>query len=562
MTAQLIITHGTTDLQIVLRDETGKLWRAAPDDTIVRRFHTWLLEQYAQGLAMTIDLPEALEKRENEATISDWAEDTFGLWIPKGEPVDATAERQDGKLCLVLPKIEPPLKKWLRQQQSEVDQSGNTLAAALNRAVTRCPIRSVLVLSTDRGENDKQGNKEPVATFTFLSEWLANLGVPKGNIKEEPYLRENESLEGKGLPIHPEIAKRLEAAVRDFYQPNNKLLLITTGGIPAVKDVLQEAAYLIAGKNTTNLFKTELDEVGLAMATPLDALRIRRQCLFHVQRGAFLEAYAVAQPFHRLPEAQGWIEPLRQAAELINGNPVHKSGEPPALPVLGEILEHAQKAACLLVSIRVESALLNERWLEAINGSMTFLEAAFHDAINAWAKDHCKKYKPRSRHMVFKEEPPEILIKNDALKPWEGKINHLNYQENRWNYQANMVGEKQLSAWSQVLENPAIDALRAAFHDAPPPQRRLADYRNYNTHGVLTQEEIDQAIDAFVQRHLWGKTVCMENKTPGTAFIGVKLVRDTINSLLPTPIEPAELYRKLISQLTTRLKDPEHRFTP
>lgn len=554
MAAQLLITHGTTDLQILLRDETGKRWRAAPDDAIVRRFHTWLLEQHAQGLAMTIDLPEELEKRENEATISDWAEDTFGLWIPKGEPVNATAERQDGKLCLVLPKIEPPLRKWLRQQQSELDQSGSALAAALNKTVTRCPLQSVLVLSTDRGENDKQGNKEPIATFTFAKEWLASLGVPKDNIEEVNYLRENENLESKGLPIDPKIAKRLEVAVRDFYRPKNKLLLITTGGIPAVKDVLQEAAYLFAEKYAANLFKTELDAVGLAMATPLDALRIRRQCLFHVQRGAFLEAYAVAQPFHRTPEAQDWVEPLRQAAELLNGNPVNRSSEALAVPVLGEILGHAKNAACLLVAIRVESALLTERWLEAINGSMTFLEAAFHDAINAWAKALCKEYKPRRRRMVFKEKPPKELFKDNTLTAWRGSTVP-------WDYQANMVGEKSLSAWSQVLENAAIDALRAAFH-TPSPQGRLADYRNYNTHGVLTQKECDAAIKRFMGANLWAQGLNNPDgrPSPGKAFLDRPLIANTINSLLPTPIEPADLYRKLIDQLATRLKNPSHEF--
>jgi hypothetical protein len=561
MDTQILITHGTTDLQILLRDETGKLWRAAPDDTIVRRFHTWLLEQHAQGLAMAIDLPEELEKRENEATISDWVGDTFGLWTPKGQPVDATPEQRDGKLCVVLPKIEPPLRKWLRQQQGEIDQARNALAAAPNKAVTRFPIQSALVLSTDRGENDKQGNKEPVATFTFVKEWLTGLGGPQDNITEAIYLRENESLEGKGLPIHPEVAKRLEAVVRNFYRPNNKLRLITTGGIPSVKDVLQEAAYLIAGKYAANLFKTELDEVGLAMATPLDALRIRRQCLFHVQRGAFLEAYAVAQPFHRAPEAQDWVEPLRQAAELLNGNPVHKSGEALALPVLGEILGYAQKAACLLVAIRVESALLTERWLEAINGSMTFLEAAFHDAINAWTKDHCKEYEPRRRRMVFRAEPSEILIENDALKPWGGKINPSNYRANVWNYQANMVGEKSLDAWSKVLENPAIDALRTAFYDSSS-QGRLADYRNYNTHGVLTQKECDAAIKRFMGANLWSQGLDnpVGRPSPGKAFLDRPLVANTINSLLPTSIEPAELYRRLINQLATRLKNPSYEF--
>jgi hypothetical protein len=110
-----------------------------------------------------------------------------------------------------------------------------------------------------------------------------------------------------------------------------------------------------------------------------------------------------------------------------------------------------------------------------------------------------------------------------------------------------------------VLGNPAIDALRKVLHGYSS-KGRLSDYRNYNTHGVLTQREIEDAINAFLDHHLWGKTVCTEGKTPGTAFIGLKWARDVINSLLPTPIEPAEIYRKLINQLATRLKNPSYEF--
>ncbi len=555
MNAQLVITHGTTDLQILLRDETGKLWRAFPDSSKVRDFHAWLREQHAKGATTAIDMPKNMYGRDHEATFTDWGEDSFAL-RNRNNGCDAYPERRNGKICLMFPKIEISLREWLDGEQQELQGSGNALAAALSQALPRCPIQSALVFSTDRGQGE-QGEKEPIATFLFLKEWLMRLGVPADNIRETVYLRPGETLERKGLPVNPKIAARLEAAVRDFSEENLKLVLVTIGGLPVVKDLLQESAYLVADSRVKRLFKTELDEAGLAMVNPLDVLRIRRQCLFHVQHGAFLEAYAVAQPFHQSPEAKGWVVPLGQAAQLINGNPVAQGDI--SLPILGEILQHAKQAACLLVAIRVESALLNDRWLEAINGSLTFLEAAFLQAIDNWAQKYCSEHDLRTRRMVFKTPPPNELLsssegKKPVLLPWKGT------GPTDMTYRADMIGIDSISAWSQVLGNPAIDALRNALH-TQKSNGRVADYRNYNTHGVLTQEEIERAIDIFVHQKLWSKTVQNSSKSSGTAFIGLKLVRDTIRSLLPNPIEPAQLYQQLIGQLSTRLKDPQHDFS-
>jgi hypothetical protein len=44
-TAQLILTHGTTDLQVLVRDAHGMLLRAVPEHGKVRAFHEWLLAQ-------------------------------------------------------------------------------------------------------------------------------------------------------------------------------------------------------------------------------------------------------------------------------------------------------------------------------------------------------------------------------------------------------------------------------------------------------------------------------------------------------------------------------------
>ena len=119
-----------------------------------------------------------------------------------------------------------------------------------------------------------------------------------------------------------------------------------------------------------NLFKPERSQAGQQSHSPLDAVRVRRQCLALVRRGALLDAWAMATPFHHDPQATSWVRPLEQAAQLLNGNPVDSPAS--TFPALQALLDAAKHAACLLVAIRVETALLNERWLEAINGSQTF----------------------------------------------------------------------------------------------------------------------------------------------------------------------------------------------
>lgn len=552
--AQLVLTHGTSDLQILLRDDSGRLWRAVPDKTIVRDFHQWLLEHAPD--AELIEVPPELLDRKAEAAFTDWDGDTFGLWL-RDESPDAQPERSpQGRLQLMLPKIEPALKQWLAEQIQPAKPAApaqSSLAQALkNAGVQPPPLSAVLVLSTDRGLDEQ----EPVATFTFLKRWLVHKGVPEAAVSEVVFLHAGERLESGDSPIAPAIARRIEQAMRDFHdrRTNPTLLIASMGGLPQIKPLLAEMAVLLAGAKAQSLFKTERGAVGLLPQTPIDALRVRRQCLEQVRRGALLDAWAMAAPFHDDPDARSWVRPLEQAARLLNGNPV---GERVELPALQRIIEHAQQAACLLVAIRVETALQNERWLEAINGSLTFLEAAFHDAINLWAADALKEYDPRRRYMRFHAAPPSILIEKGAVVEWKGRDAAPRA------YQANTVGEAALDAWGEVLGNAPIRRLRKTIHEsvrsASGRYFKLADYRNFNTHGVMTQDEIDEALKRFMGANLWsqGTDNPAARPKPGRSFLGRPLVGDVIGSLLDSQESAQDLYQALLQQLEARLTDPD-----
>ena len=558
--AQLILTHGTTDLQILLCDSSGRRWRAVPDKDIVRNFHTWLLEHAPD--ADIVDVPSDVHDRKTEASFTDWDGERFTLRL-RGENLTAYPARTDeGRLQVLLPKIEPALSQWLAEEtpsdNSAAPVQSSPMSQALQDAGLRAsPLRGVLVLSTDRGQDEQ----EPIATATFLKRWLAQKGVPDIVCQEVIFLRAGERLESDDSPIAPKIAQRIEKAMRDFYDSSSStlfkptLLVASMGGLPQIKPLLAEMAVLLAGAKARSLFKTERGAVGLLPRTAIDALRVRRQCLEQVRSGALLDAWAMAAPFYHDPDARAWVHPLEQAARLLNGNPV---GERVKLPALQRIIEHADKASCLLVAIRVETALLNERWLEAINGSLTFLEAAFHDAINLWAKDTLIKYDPKRRYMRFHKSPPSVLEKG-ALEPWKGR------DAGPLSYQANTVGDAALRAWGVVLRRAPIERLRTTIHKSVQLAKggnfKLADYRNFNTHGVMTQEEIDEALTRFMGTNLWsqGCNNPASRPKPGKCFLGRGLVSDVIDDLTGLDDSSAMLlYQELLQQLESCLINPDN----
>lgn len=547
-TTQLVLTHGTSDLQILLRDEHDRLWRAVPDKANVRRFHEWLLALPSETVTV-VDLPPALAGRDAEATFTDWMEDTFGLWIGATQQIpDPTPQRDaQGRIQLVLPKIGPALSRWMH---AGPESSSSSLA-------------SVLVLSTDRSDTQWSA-QEPVATPVFLTHWLAQHGVQA--VQEVVFLSGNERLESADSPISSLVVQRLEKAMFDFYDRQAKatLLIASMGGLPPVKPLLSELAVMLAGDKAMNLFKTEDGPAGLLSRHPADAVRVRRQCRELVHRGALLDASAQASVFAQDPQARTWVTPLLQAAALLNGNPVQNQQ---AQPALREVLKQTKHAQCLLVAIRVETALLNERWLEAINGSVIFLEAAFHDIINRWADNHLKEYDSRQRKMVFFNDspPPSTLLDlrngKPALEPW--------YGNRPLTYKANFVGENALAAWSEVLDVPELDKLRHVMHAKRPManggQFRLADYRNFNTHGVMTQDEIDQAVSRFMGANVWSQgvnTTPANKPKPGKCFIARPVVTAMLTHLMNDAVAPLALYQALLDELDEALIAPPAQALP
>lgn len=533
--AKLICTHGLSDLQLIARDN-GKTWRVIPPRENVRQLHQWLLT--AQPEPRIIEIEETVEECSGNWHLDTTSVTISGITLPMAR--DST-----GAILLASPKLTRALTKNL---------SENGLV-----------LRKALLLETRRDAGHPFAKKEPIATGHFLANYLREHyqrhdGSPI-EVHCKTYLQEHEDLDTQDSPLAHFISARIESILRSFILDEDAdatLLISMFGGIPPVKDIIAQAVPLIARKKVIPLFSSESGKSNLVQDHPSDALRARRIAQHHIRQAAFLEAFAVTADYHDHPEQQGWVDPLRQASRLVNANPI---GGETVLPALQKILTLAQKASCLLVAMRIESALLNQRWLDAINGTVTFCESATIDAIAQIRS--VKQFNPHKRTIEFTTPPPDLssLLDNKSILVPD----HGNRNDNI--FRTDVVG-KAINGWITLLDEPlksTLETLQRRIYARPPQQSHNPapfEYRNYNTHSILTQEEITLAISTFTHSRLWAKNVGSSTNppTPGTAFLSMKTVQDLICALTGEKINVRQLFQDLLEQLEKRLVDPQHCF--
>lgn len=533
--AKLICTHGLSDLQLIAK-HNGKTWRVIPFKENARALHQWLLA--AQPPPRIIEIEETVEECSGSWHLDTASVTINGITLPMARDPDAA-------ILLASPKLTRALTKNL---------SENDLALC-----------SALLLETRRDAGHPFAKNEPIATGHFLANYLrehyqGHDGSPI-EIRCEAYLQGSENLDTQDSPLAHFISARIESILRSFIldkDANAALLISTFGGIPPVKDIIAQAVPLIARKKVIPLFSSESGKSNLVQNHPSDALRARRIAQRHIKQAAFLEAFAVTADYHDHPEQQGWIDPLRQASRLVNANPI---GGKTVLPALTKILALAQKASCLLVAMRIESALLNQRWLDAINGTVTFCESAVIDAIPQIKG--VQQFKPRKRTIQFTNPPPDLtsLYNNKSIRiPDDG---------NRNSFKTDVVGNA-INGWVTLLDEPlksALETVQNRIYMRPPEHPynpAPLEYRNYNTHSILTQKEITKAISTFVQSGLWAKNVGSSTSppSPGTAFLSIKAIQDLICALTGEKVNVPQLFQDLLKQIETRLIDPQHCFDP
>lgn len=557
---QLIITHGNSDLQLLVTTEDGQLFRALTNARETKEFHEWILAEQEQF--ELVELPQEAFSRDKEIKLMKWRDGSFSAEIKSAETTLSPALSNSGKMQLVLPKIAPVINDWLTAQQETTSNTppANAMAAQLAGLLSQNknqPIHSALVLSTKR-ENKPD---EPLASFKYIQQYLVQQGVAEDDITELVYLNDgDERIEDKNKLIKNVISNRLETRIRHFYdfENNPQLAIVSIGGIPIIKEWLFEYCRLLAGKKVINLDKTENAIIGERELSKLDEIKIRRLCVEQIKRGALLHAYAMAAPFHSEPSAENWVKPLEAAADLINGNPIKEYASAP-LPSLQKILKASHTANCLLVAIRVEHALLTNLWLDAVVSSVTFSEVALKDAIRNWAANEAIFFNENWGEITLTFQgdnlPPQILLTSESLKE----------KEKLGSYLVNLKGKTtgKIKIWGQVLSAPIIYELNNLVYGIGRNNGSLMIFRNIHAHNILSQQDIDKAIKSFMHSSYWAQHINIaDNKPrPGDCFLSRPIVTETIQAIMnPDEVQPADLFNELLTELEKVLICPTIQF--
>jgi hypothetical protein len=326
-------------------------------------------------------------KKDRCASLHDEIEQRSGRWrlidSPDGKG-DAIEVLPEGELRLCTPKLDAVLR-YLADQ-------GITPTTAL-------------VLETRRDASVERG--DPRFAGAILEAQLQAKGV---RVHRHVYLTGAERLEDREVPrdaiIRRDVVRRLDLAVRERVGEARLELVVvaTTGGMPAVRDLVEEIVHLHAPPGT------RVDEIEVVdgartspptadravtrtwMPEPLLSYQARRRALELVERGNLLGAWAVAQPLHDDEVERAWTQVMEWLACFASSLPMPASCDI-------SVLTHQRMA--VRAALRVELALRAGDIPRAVHGTVAFFEAALWDHLGQRATRHPDAKKRRQ----FKLEP-------------------------------------------------------------------------------------------------------------------------------------------------------------
>jgi hypothetical protein len=522
-------TAGVTDLQVLVLLDNGRTVRGVIDGGEVRAFHQALLDgrlpyQIVDDPALR-DGPDSL--KEYKFSIAVDPAQAGGFTLSPNESKAGVGEAQfdwteKGAVRLF------PAKLAAFHQMLKTSGDYRVLGA--------------VGFSTHR---DRRAD-EPIALGKILSTWLAGCLAPDMAAESSgwvDYLDKDMRSPGDGRdkPFNRLAAQRIETAIREAHesQPNAIALATLVGGLPGAKEVVLAALELHF--KTVLQWQQAVGEPAQEVTTPppQDALRARRIAQKFIQRGRFVEAAAVASEYLNDPFDGEWALPLRLTATLFIDNPLHKYGEhpPQGLPKdLAKLAEH-WKLRALLPAIRAEAALAAGRYLEAMNWSLTFFDAALLDNIGQTQGT----VNDRHKTIDYQRNPPDprLLESPPRARPC------LNLRHGHvYSYD---TGGRNNGIWATVINRPGLAGLNHELQRGDLG-RRLAEYRNLNAHSGMTEAELHEAIQRFTSQGVWhGGDI-----PPGQRFIGNALIKPIFAELGFADAD--RCYAGLVRDLTRKLE--------
>lgn len=526
----VVATLGQRDLQgLVMLD--GDLYKTSVKP--VGAFHQALLHQ---ELRYRFWLPESPDSGVKERDVAVWKEGQLqfeqgGRAFPQYRLATAAdlGVAVDGKKpdLWLIPGL---LWKYLLELKQELQQG-------------RVTLRRFLLLYTDRGEAGTWAETEPRAAAPLLRDWLQGWlpGVSQGVIEAVAYLIGNEDMYVKDQTdsqfLRPAVATRIDEKLwEDGKFRGSQVRLHDSGGIPAVSDMLRSLARFRFGPDKIQYRPPvepgrqpqPLEVLPGRPVTAVENLEARRRACDLVRRGEFQAAKVLADEFAESTNspATRWGRCVAAVARYFQGYMTDARDWATQLTCTHtgaglQALLADRWPQSLHVAMRAQAALIAQDFLSAASLTVTFLDVALLDAVDAalrlldtpdkpcvdWAsrqidRSHFRPTESQLRHCAGTVRTTVAWLPsfNDAdLGAWV-RWSHLRAHQ--------LWQEYTLSrAICDVGKCPdlaqALETLSEGLHKPTNRGNIPANFRNIIIHSLPSQEEIQRTVDLFASRFLW-----------------------------------------------------------
>lgn len=392
---------------------------------------------------------------------------------------------------------------------------------------------------------------EPIASGPLILEYLRNtLGVGDNdpddliNAITDGGRLEGSQADGADFPVRRAVAHALDTGVAAFVErlkrkhsgniQNVIPVLLTTGGMAPVKDLLRSIAALRFHCAPRDLSTPELDKTEprqlilsrLDAATPVisrhEAIDARARALYLVRRGDFPGAWAAVSQFQGSEADHWWLQPLHEVARYFGAAPsAHMERAPthrdPAIAarVFDALntnrLDHGKaidrhKAFALNVAFRLEAALQGDddserRFADALSAVCTLIDTLVVTRARQLLEDLGPDGK-QLRGLLGVELPKPAADKvPEPAKPFDGIRDKRIYSgRHHWFRLPPANGEK--TTWFDVIQ--ALDnALERDPQTRKEVERHLRSLRNNSAHRALAPADIDRIRELGEAHRIW-----------------------------------------------------------
>lgn len=556
--AVLFVSAGRTDLKL-LSAEQDRDCAIEIDNYHTRIFHQWLLDypdRYIVEHRLDEDLSfyqKPVKNAEAEVKVIDDGELKVSF-KPKDEtasgPIDLLVDEQD-RLIIVPAKLGRVIAE-LQQLQLAGDFE----------------IVAAVVFNTRRDDRCKFARNEPFACGPVLARWLAGCfdltcaeaGQPGlGQATWVDLLQGNEDQELKNGAINPVAINRLAAVLNRLSgDPDLHAVLCGIGGLPRFKTLIRDSAFFYFDQRCLLAEDTEsqqdlghrvsIQPVDSGYLTPEQSFALRANVTKLIDSGDFLGAEAAVRHVQD-PEHAAWVTPVRIVADWFRGlKPDCSRIEDEALrDLLTQLTE--SRLRCLLPALRTEGALQGERYIEAINSTASFVDAAKWDGIEQCLKQwgRVKRLDEFDRIVEFADRPiiPKFVLESQTTSGKEkAALTKENGNNDRYKIDTMHPCE---SVWFKAIAHGALSGLNNLINKPGDQKGRTPyHYRNINTHGVLSPDDLEKAIEAFIKARLW-KARRATDARHSLYFLSNSQVIDVIKKF--REIRANDVYRDLVSGL-------------